>query len=76
MFSPKFYTLNYWLLRIPKAAEIGVAVVLCAALGVFLALSLYTWPSAADDLCLANYFEEYGVFGGLLRQVHAMEWWL
>ena len=65
MFSPKLYTFNYWLLRIPKAAEIGVAVVLCAALGVFLALSLYTWPSAADDLCLANYFEEYGVFGGL-----------
>jgi hypothetical protein len=65
LFSPKFYTLNYWLLRIPKAAEIGVAIALFAALGVFLALSLYTWPSAADDLCLANYFEEYGVFGGL-----------
>ena len=54
-----------WILRLLNIAHIVLAILLCAALGVFLVLSFYTWPSAADDLCLANYFEKEGVFGGL-----------
>ena len=64
----KYNTIEKSLLRLPKIAHIVLAVMLCAALGIFLGLSFFSWPSAADDLCMANYFEEHGLFGGLYGQ--------
>ena len=61
-----------WLLRFFLIAQITAGAVLCGVLSIFLLLSLYTWPSSADDLCLANYFEEYGVFDGLYGKY--MQW--
>ena len=58
-------TINKGLCRFSLVVQVGMFVTLCAVLSIFLMLSLYTWPSSADDLCLAVYFEEHGVLGGL-----------